>query len=126
MPAKIIFAKQLFGTGGETVLSPFADNRFPGEIMPLISRDLICLLPATGLAEGCWKQGIAKRCSNCQHRNQYPCRLDFESEEAVEKLPAVMIERRTVAYQEVDVLAVGDQQGDWSQAANVFFTLENE
>ncbi len=37
-----------------------------------------------------------------------------------------MIERRTVAYQEIDVLAVGDQQSDWSQTANVFFALEHE
>src|SRR5687768_3360517 len=53
-----------------------------------------------------------------------PCSL--ESEEAVEDLSAVMIEHRTVAYQEIDILAVGDQQSGWSQAANVFFTLENE
>ncbi|ABB75544.1 hypothetical protein Nmul_A2252 [Nitrosospira multiformis ATCC 25196] len=38
MPAKIIFAKQLFGAEKQAILSPFADNRFPGEIMPLISR----------------------------------------------------------------------------------------
>ena len=70
--------------------------------------------------------GNCERCSHCQRQKQYPCRLDFESEEAVENLSAVMIERRTVAYQEVDVLAVGDQRSDWSQAANVFFALENE
>lgn len=69
MPAKIVFAKQLFGAGKEIILSPFADNRFPGEIMPLISRDVICLLPATGFAEECWKQGTAKRCSHCQRRS---------------------------------------------------------
>jgi hypothetical protein len=44
MPAKIIFAKQLFGAGEEAILSPFADNRFPGENMPLISRNVVCLI----------------------------------------------------------------------------------
>ena len=54
----------------------------------------------------------------------FPC--NFESEEAVQDPSAVMIERRTVTYQEIDVLAVGDQQTCRGQAANVFFTLENE
>jgi hypothetical protein len=126
MPAKIIFAKQLFGAGKELILSPFADNWFSGENMPLISRNVVCLLSATDFAEGCCKHGTAKQCSNCKYRNRYPCHLYFESEEAVEDLSAVMIERRTVAYQEVDVLAVGDQQSDWSQTANVFFALKHE
>ena len=52
MPAKIIFAKQLFGAGKQFILSPFADNRFPGENIPLISRNVVCLLAATGFAEG--------------------------------------------------------------------------
>jgi len=51
MPAKIIFAKQLFGVGKELILSPFADNWFSGENMPLISRNVVCLLSATDFAE---------------------------------------------------------------------------
>lgn len=66
MPAKIVFAKQLFGAGKEAILSPFADNWLPGENMPLISRDVICLLPATDFAAGCCKHGTAKQCSNCK------------------------------------------------------------
>jgi hypothetical protein len=53
MPVKIVFAKQLFGAGKKHILSPFADNRLHGGNTLLISRNVVCLLSATGFAEGC-------------------------------------------------------------------------
>src|SRR5687768_4559906 len=63
-----------------------------------------------------------------ERRKELPVTLDWRylSKEAVQNLPAVMIERGAVADQEVNALAVCNQQSCRCQPPNVFFTLENE